>query len=400
MTTKEIYIKIRDYRLEIFMAICLFSNLYPDIPDFLYYVLLILTFFMALRNKANVTGERASLAIGMLAVIVLTSTINFSLSMRVPLFILVFLVSLIFSSYKYYKFKVRLLRCILWGCALTVPLNYYAHVAGINYQLFNSRHIGEEFTLDFAGFTNHPMWLSAACALATIFFVYHMINIWNKKGIGWSLIMVPFIFGSVMVTIWGASRSAIGISIGASLLLIYIANNKITKTFGIITVIVFASILAMPRFIEGSERMQGKQKYQQEIGQNSRTALWNARLEELASSPLWGIGFSATGIGDKKQVGRAETGSGWLSVLSQSGIIGMILILLIVKRALIPLHYLRENREMALYFVLFVFMSLHTLFEAYIFQGGWYLCLVYWLLVGVLDDYKKYRKIALILKRR
>ena len=41
--------------------------------------------------------------------------------------------------------------------------------------------IQEMFTLDFSGFTNRPMWLSAACTIATIFFVYEMIIIWQKR---------------------------------------------------------------------------------------------------------------------------------------------------------------------------------------------------------------------------
>ena len=54
---------------------------------------------------------------------------------------------------------------------------------------------------------------------------------------------------------------------------------------------------------------------------------------------------------------------------------------------------LRNNLHMALYTSLLFYLSLHTLFEAYIFQSGWYLCFVYWLTVSILDDYRKYYKI-------
>ncbi len=382
---------IRNYKLEIILTICLFSNLYSDIPSFLYYVLLLSMLFLAQQKKGKYTGERAALAITMLFVIVLSSIVNLSLSMRIPIFIVIFLSTLILNSYQYYLLKRKILRCFMWGFALTVPLNYYAHLVGINYQLYSWIHIGEKFTLDFSGFTVHPMWLSAACGIATIFFVYQMVNIYDKKGLAWSLLMLPLIYASVMVTVWGASRSALGISIGTALLLVYVTNKNISKTFGIVVLISIMGVIALPRFVEGSERMQNKKEVKS-ITDNSRGALWTARIDEFVSSPLWGIGFSTTGIGEEKKVGRAETGSGWLTVLSQTGLIGFILILLIVKQAILPLRYLRENKEIALFYALFIYMSLHTMFEAYLFQGGWYLCFLYWLIVGVLDDYKKYRR--------
>ena len=138
-----------------------------------------------------------------------------------------------------------------------------------------------------------------------------------------------------MVTIWGASRSALGISVGAALLLVYLINQNLTRAFGIVAFIAVISVFLMPKFVEGATRMQNKKE--------------------------------VTGIGAEKQVGRAETGSGWLSILSQAGLLGLILAILLVKRAILPLRYLRENKEIALYYALFIFMSLHTLFEAYVF---------------------------------
>ena len=114
-----------------------------------------------------------------------------------------------------------------------------------------------------------------------------------------------------------------------------------------------------------------------ESGNTSRTALWNARMEEFKSSPIWGIGFGVTGIGEEATTGRAETGSGWLTVLSQTGIVGLILALLIVKRAILPLRLLRNNSRMALYSALLAFLCLHTMFEAYLFSLVGISCFVF-----------------------
>lgn len=113
----------------------------------------------------------------------------------------------------------------------------------------------------------------------------------------------------------------------------------------------------------------------------------------IVSSPIWGIGFGVTGVGENAVSGRAETGSGWLTILSQTGLAGFVLAVLLVRRAILPLRMLRNNLHMALYTSLLFYLSLHTLFEAYIFQSGWYLCFVYWLTVSVLDDYRRYYKI-------
>lgn len=94
-----------------------------------------------------------------------------------------------------------------------------------------------------------------------------------------------------------------------------------------------------------------------EDGETSRTKLWDARLEEFKSSPLWGIGFGVTGIGDKATSGRAETGSGWLTVLSQTGIIGFTLVILIIKRAILPLKIIRNSPKIALYTSLLTFYA-------------------------------------------
>lgn len=45
---------IRNYKLEIILTICLFSNLYSDIPSFLYYVLLLSMLFLAQQKKENI----------------------------------------------------------------------------------------------------------------------------------------------------------------------------------------------------------------------------------------------------------------------------------------------------------------------------------------------------------
>lgn len=388
----------KEYKWEIFLSICLFSNLYPDLPKYLYYVLWIAFIYAINRMNTRDAGGRSKLAYGLIGLIIFSTTINAALfDYRWIMMCIILFITLCKTSYRFYLFKERFLFVSLFGYAITGLLNNYAHIKNINYMLYNWRHIGSEFTLDFSGLTNHPMWLSAACGLGLIFFAYWMNLLWGKGKKLYALMFLPLMFLTLQTLVWGGSRSALGISIGASLLLIWLSNKNIGKTIIIFGAFAIMASVITPIILGDSERMQNKKggfNLADETGETSRTALWNARFEEFSSSPLWGIGFGVTGVGDDAQSGRAETGSGWLTVLSQTGAIGLVLALLLLKKAILPIKVLRNNSKMALYTALLAYMSLHTLFEAYIFQSGWYLCFVFWLTISILDDYRKYRNLS------
>ena len=281
----------------------------------------------------------------------------------------------------------------MFGYVITGLLNNYAHRIGFNYQLYSWKHLGEEFTIDFSGFTNHPMWLSAACGIGVIFLTYWMNILWSRGRKLRAFLFLLLIFLTLQTLVWGGSRSALGICICASLLLIWLSNKNIGKTFFILCIFAISAAVITPILMSDADKMKSKINHQEATGKTSRDGLWDARFVEFVSSPIWGIGFGVTGVGEKAVSGRAETGSGWLTILSQTGLAGFVLAVLLVRRAILPLRMLRNNLHMALYTSLLFYLSLHTLFEAYIFQSGWYLCFVYWLTVSILDDYRKYYKI-------
>lgn len=388
---------IKVYKREIFLSVCLFSNLYPDLPKFLYYILWLAFIFSISKMKTRNAGKRSNLAYGFIGLIIFSTIINVAfLDYRWIMMCIILFITLCKTSYRFFLFKERFLFISLFGYALTGLLNNYAHIKNINYELRSWMHAGQEFTIDFSGFTCHPMWLSAACGIGLIFFTYWMNYLWNKGKKIYALLILPLMFLTLQTLVWGGSRSALGISIVASLLLVWLSNKNIGKTFIIFGAFAIMASIITPIILGDSERMQTKQggfNLVDEKGNNSRTALWNARIKEFSTSPIWGIGFGVTGTGDNARSGRSETGSGWLTVLSQTGLIGFILSILLLKRALLPLKLLRNNPHMALYTALLIFMSLHTLFEAYIFQSGWYLCFVFWLTISILDDYRKFYRV-------
>lgn len=386
----------KEYKWEIFLSICLFSNLYPDLPQFLYYVLWIAFIYAIFKMRTKDAGSRSGLTYGLIGLIIFSTTINAALfDYRWIMMCIILFITLCKTSYRFFRFKERFLFVSLFGYAITGLLNNYAHIKNINYQLLHPNYAGLQYTIDFTGFTNNPMWLSAACGIGLIFFAYWMNLLWGNGKKLYALLILPLMFLTLQTLVWGGSRSALGISIVSSLLLVWLSNKNVGKTILIFGAFAVMASIITPIILSDSERMQTKKggfNFVDESGETSRTALWNARLEEFSSSPLWGIGFGVTGIGDKARTGRAETGSGWLIVLSQTGIIGFTFALLLLKKAILPLKIIRKNPRMALYTALLIYMSLHTLFEAYIFQSGWYLCFVFWLTVSILDDYRKYGK--------
>ena len=124
----------------------------------------------------------------------------------------------------------------------------------------------------------------------------------------------------------------------------------------------------------------------------SRDELWSQRMEEFKSSPIWGIGFAAHGVGIHKQVGRNESGGSFISVLAQAGIIGFIFIIAIWAAAILFPRQIGSDYNTILFYASFVFMSIHSILEGYMFQAGWYLCLIIWFVIGLMIEHKMMRK--------
>ena len=131
-----------------------------------------------------------------------------------------------------------------------------------------------------------------------------------------------------------------------------------------------------------------------ESGQTSRSLLWAARIKEFSSSPIFGVGFGNIKVRPVGYESSTETGSGWLTALSQIGAVGFLLVCVLVYKARLPKEYLQTDSVAALMQAVMLFLVLHSLFESYMVQVGWYMCFVFWLLVGILDDFKTYGPVS------
>ena len=197
---------------------------------------------------------------------------------------------------------------------------------------------------------------------------------------------------SIYITMISGSRSAFLAAMGATCIALYLlVKNKGRLIKYIISSAVVAMVLS-PVFFnrKTTGAMMEKQEYQEEVGQTSRNAIWADRMAEFKSSPLIGVGFGAHGVGDEKEVSRVETGGGWISILSQTGIIGLVLALSIILKAFTPIRKIRQDNSMICIYAAYFFFIVHSIVEGYMFQGGWYLCLIFWMVIGLLIENKQY----------
>lgn len=380
------------YRYELILTICLFSNLYPAIPANLYYVFLVGMAFAAWKFKAR-RVERTGLTIVLIVVLLLSSVLSGEFNSRSIILAGIFLITLGYSSEEYYQFKVRFMYVSLIAFAITSVINYYAKRAGINFYAGVQMNTWGSTSGEFSGYTCHPMWLSAACGIGTIFFVYAMIVMYKRRKK-----LATILFGMAsLVSIWtamqGGSRSASGIAVLCCLFLILNAFDSARQKRKILFPIIFVGLLTIPTMVLDNAqfaRKTGGIALRDESGQTSRSLLWAARLKEFYSSPIFGVGLGNIKVQPLENKHSTETGSGWLTALSQIGAVGFLLVCVLVYKARLPKEYLQTDSVAALMQAVMLFLILHSLFESYMVQVGWYMCFVFWLIVGILDDYKTY----------
>ncbi len=393
--------RIKSHGLEVITAFCLFSNLYSyTFPLWLYYAGLVLMAFRFLRSNVHYYPKH-TLYVWLFIVILASSVINFAVDVRLGIFAAILALSTpAFSSPEWHQYKVRLLKTIFVGFAVTVVVSEYAYHMGINYQvIYNMMGIGMEDTAydEFSGFARHPMWNSAAAAMSAIFFAFlYFRNEYKKKWVGWFYL---FMFAaSIHITLLSASRAAFASSMVASVLLLFWVSSHPRLIIQRALIIGVLGYALYPFFSHSATRMMVKQETQTESGETSRSKLWAQRKREFLSSPVYGVGFGVHGTGLRAKVGRNESGSGWFSVLAQSGIIGFVLLLTVWFRAWSPARRLRHDSWYLLFLAAFVFFSVHSVVEGYMYQGGWYMCVICWMVVGVLSE-EKYEKYSQRLTR-
>lgn len=391
---------IKNNKFEVFITFCILSNLFPFfLSSNIYYVGLFLLAYkmskMGVRQNKN-----AILFVLFIILIAISSLVNMILDLRMVLFAFVlFLTCPIYTSLKWHLYKRKIMKCLFVGFVGVVIINMYAKITGFNLRAITQQ--WEDLTdKQFSGFCDQPMWLSAAAAVSTIYCAYLVFS--QQRKTNWvKYVYIALLLCSIYITMISGSRAAFLTAMGAMCVVLYLlVKNKVRLVKYIIGSAVVVLVLSPVLFSRNSiGAMMAKQEYQEEVGRTSRDGVWNDRMAEFKSSPLIGVGFGAHGVGDQKEVGRVETGGGWISILAQTGIIGLILAISIIFKAFTPIRKIRQDNSMMVIYAAYFFFIVHSIVEGYMFQGGWYLCLIFWMVIGLLIENKQYGPIIRCLKQ-
>lgn len=285
------------------------------------------------------------------------------------------------SSIKLFFFRKSYLKHCLMIFPLLSLISLYCFINGINYYEKSGN------ILDFSGIFQHPMWMGAALGLSNIVILWLVFFAKNKII---QILYILILLLSIYMTIVSGSRSALFASLIALCLFLIVKLHNIKKIILTGFLISLVTIMLLPYYLSGAQRMIDKFESSKGV-YGSRTELFTIGLKHFKETPVLGVGFAVSynSLGEKK-IGRMESGSGWLSILFQTGLLGFSMICFILTRLRRILKYIWEDYELLLYLFAFVYLCLHSLFEGYLLTVGYYPCILFWCLLGYLYTYPYY----------
>ena len=244
----------------------------------------------------------------------------------------------------------------------------------------------------FGGLTFHSMILGPMAGIGFCFmlwrlYVYQTMPQKNK------LLTIFFLFALFASVLLAASRSSfLALLLGAFMVVYQLKKERFAKLLKSILGILVVVVLLFPVIAPFTGNLLNKQKNNIEAGgvTASRNDKWQKRLSEFKSSPLLGIGFSAMDINNTSDydpaTGVVEFGSSWLAILSTTGILGFLCMIIILGSIFWKLYH-STSKHAVLFISILVFFAIHMLAEGYIFASGSYLFFMLWLTLGASDAF-------------
>ena len=281
--------KIRHYILTniqyLLLSVSLVSCAIPAIPFGvpIYFAGLFYLLCYALINT-NSTLYIGRYFILFLLTCVYSSIASDSLSYRLFAFIaIVISLTPITNSIKLFLFrKIYLKHCLMLFPLLSL-ISLICYLKGINYYNVTGN------ILDFSGVFLHPMWLGAAIGLSNIVTLW--LIFFSKNRII-QLLYFMILLISIYMTIVSGSRSALFASLISMFLFLIIKFRDIKKIILVGSTILLITILLLPVYLSGAERMINK--FESSKGTyGSRTELFTVGFKHFKETPTLGVGFSA-----------------------------------------------------------------------------------------------------------
>lgn len=237
--------------------------------------------------------------------------------------------------------------------------------------------------LNFAAIFRHPMFLSALLGCADVVILWWIMKIKSRF---LQILMIIVLLCSFFLGVISASRSAL-VAAAISCALLLACFFRLKRSLPIVLLILVGLYFASDDFFSNAEGIRDKIEAGKDEKYGSRTELWKSGSASFRQSPIIGIGHNVRIYNNEKVVGRTEAGSGWLSVLFQTGLVGFVLFMSIMLPSLKSIWEYRNVEKMQLLMSLFVFLLFHSVFEGYILTFGNPMAWLFWLLQGHLVLY-------------
>lgn len=368
------------------------------IPRSIYYGLCgLCVLYIFLQGGITTNGSFFALYFAMGASALFCEWAVFKSVPRFGLFVMVtIVVSPFIVSDAAFRLRTLIFRNLMIFTTIAVIISFFCYFLGINYM--RSGWDGSEIDLtragNFGGLYIQSMLLGPSAMMSALVF----FNAYQTKRDNLSIVLF---FISAATTLLSASRGAFLSLIVPIAYSFFMMSNVGGAKKKMIWLLVLASIAAIPfstRFIEG---VQQKQEANKEAGStfSSREKKWTCRMEEFASSPVWGVGFAAIdpegGDEYQKLTGTIEPGSSHLAVLSMTGLLGFVPYVYILIFAFMAVKD-EKNTPSRFARCLLIGYIIHAIVEGYALAGGSFLCLCYWLVIGRCVDYKKMEELGMI----
>ena len=264
----------------------MFSNLYPVLPNYLYFVAVGGVAFAMYKMKAR-KMERTGLVLSLILFMLLSSQLAGSLDAKAISLGAIMFITMAYSSEEFYRFKFTFMYISLIAYAFTSIINIYAKNIGVNFYDNVLISTWGSSTGEFSGYTCHPMWLSSACGIGSVFLFYSVIVMYKRGNMKMTCLFLAAAFGSLWVTMQGGSRAASGIAVLCCLFLILNAFENASQKKKILIPIILVGLMTIPTMVVDNAQFQRKQgglSLVDHSGKSSRSLLWAARISEFNSS--------------------------------------------------------------------------------------------------------------------
>lgn len=293
-----------------------------------------------------------------------------------------FLLAIVLVGPLFINNEIQFFRRVLFKTSLILIVLFF---------LFNLIIVIRMDSISFEGYNGimeSQILLGSLAALSMIFFLFFFVNENNKKRKFFYFLLFLISIPGLLLS---ASRSAI-LSLLFVLFLFFLLNFR--KGFPLFVVFICLGLLFNKQLDIYSQVLIQKMEKRNDSGDITagRAGIYSDNLLDFKSNPIIGSGFYNVINSKNSKInddGSLEYSSGWLFVLSSTGLLGFLffinLILTSFKKIFISRFFNINKYEMiACYFM--IFFVVHSNFEGYIYSAGGLMFFVFWLSFSIVTS--------------